>query len=214
MAPHCPCVLVQRSSHCCPMAILLPSHGCPLDSSGQPSPSRSAHPRFPTKPGAVSRVTSPHGMSPAPASSRRRRPAWPARSRPARAIRPPVFLDQLAARSPDRPRDHRTAGVDVLPSVALNSVYELTDNSAPGVATSRAGQKTTKTALTILSPTISTPVFKHAASFRCWRHNGVAGSDSAFDPHDLWESNDALSPSRSHSHGDLKCERKTVPKMR
>jgi hypothetical protein len=47
---------------------------------------------------------------------------------PARAIRPLVFLDQLAARSLERPRDHRTAGVDVLPSVGLNSLYELTDN--------------------------------------------------------------------------------------
>jgi hypothetical protein len=106
---------------------------------------------------------------------------------PARAIRPLVFLDQLAARSPERPRDHRTAGVDVLPSVGLNSLYELTDNSALGGATSAAGPKTTKIALTTLSPTISTSVFEHAASFRCWRHKGYAGSDSAFDPHDLWE---------------------------
>jgi hypothetical protein len=99
--------------------------------------------------------------------------------------------------------DHWTAGVDVLPSVGQNSLCELTDNSALGVATSVAGPKTTKTALTILSPTISTPVFKHAASFRCWRHSGFAGSDSAFDPHDHWESNEPPSPSLSHSHEDL-----------
>src|SRR6516225_10906229 len=82
----------------------------------------------------------------APPATRR-----PARSRPARAIRPLVFLDQLAARSPDRPRDHRTAGVDVLPSLGQNSLYELTDNSALGVATSVAGPKTTTTALTVFS---------------------------------------------------------------
>jgi hypothetical protein len=63
-----------------------------------------------------------------------------------------VFLDQLAARSLDRLCDHRTAGVDVLPSVGLNSLYELTDNSALGVATSAAGPKTTKTALTVFFP--------------------------------------------------------------
>ena len=97
-------------------------------------------------------------MSPAPASSRRRRPAGP------------QGLDRRDRRgqsdrwyfSTNLPRDHRTAGVDVLPSVGLNSLYELTDNSALGV---RGRPKITTTALTTLSPTISTSVFKHAASF-------------------------------------------------
>ena len=109
--PHCPCVLVQRSSHCCPMAILLPSHGCPLDSSGQPSPSRSAHPRFPTKPGAVSRLTSPRGMSPAP--SRGRRPAGP------------QGLDRRGQSdrwyfSSNLPRDHRTDRAITGPPVSMS----------------------------------------------------------------------------------------------
>jgi hypothetical protein len=51
-------------------------------------------------------------------------------------------------------------------------------------------------------------VFKHAASFLRWRHNSFAGSDSAFDPHDLWEIHDALSASLSHAHGALKMPKK------
>jgi hypothetical protein len=97
-------------------------------------------------------------MSPAPGSSRRRRPAGP------------QGLDRRDRRgqsdrwyfSTNLPRDHRTAGVDVQPRVSLNSLYELTDNSALG---GRSRPKTTTTALTILSPTFSTPVVQARCKF-------------------------------------------------
>ena len=179
MAPHCPCVLVQRSSHCCPMAILLPSHGCPLDSSGQPSPSRSAHPRFPTKPGAVSRVTSPHGMSPAPASSRRWRPAGPQGldrpGNPTAGISRPTCraITGPRARSPDR---RCRCPASCRPELRVRAHRQVGSRGC-----------NIRTWPKAFSQRISTSVFKRAASFRCWRHNSFAGSDSAFDPHDLWE---------------------------
>jgi hypothetical protein len=72
----------------------------------------------------------------------------------------------------------------------------------------------TRTALTVLSQEKSTSVLEHAASFLRWRHNSLPVLIRLFDPHDLWEITDALSPSLSHAHGALKCRRKTGPKMR